>query len=70
MCIRDSIYPDYPALDAMGIGNNELESTFENTRKEINSLVAPYERISRIQLLPTEFEKTPKKSIKRFLYTQ
>mgnify|MGYP000543268147 FL=1 len=64
------IYPDYPALDAMGIGNNELESTFENTRKEINSLVAPYERISRIQLLPTEFEKTPKKSIKRFLYTQ
>lgn len=64
------IYPDYPALDAMGIGNNELESTYENTRKEINSLVAPYERISRIQLLPTEFEKTPKKSIKRFLYTQ
>lgn len=64
------VYPDYPALDAMGIVASELDATFENTRRELNKLVAPYERISRIQLLPTEFEKTPKKSIKRFLYTQ
>ena len=64
------VYPDYATLDAMGIGNNEMESTMENVRVELNKLVAPYERIARIQLLPTEFEKTPKKSIKRFLYTQ
>lgn len=64
------VYPDYSALDAMGISNSELEATFETVRKELNQLVAPYERITRIQLLPTEFEKTPKKSIKRFLYNQ
>lgn len=64
------VYPDYASLDAVGIAHSELEQTMENTRVEINKLVAPYERINRIQLLPTEFEKTPKKSIKRFLYTQ
>lgn len=64
------VYPDYPTLDAMGIGTGELDETFDVVRRELNQLVAPYERISRIQLLPTEFEKTPKKSIKRFLYNQ
>ncbi len=64
------IYPDYSALDAVGVTQAELHSTMENVRTELNKIVAPYEKISRIQLLPTEFEKTPKKSIKRFLYTQ
>lgn len=40
----------------------------EAIRKELNKKVAPYERIDKIQLRPTEFEKTPKRSIKRFLY--
>ena len=34
-----------------------------------NNLVAPYERIAKIQLIATEFEKTPKRSIKRYLYS-
>lgn len=64
------VYPDYAALDATGIPVTDLESTMEQVRKDLNKLVAPYEQITRIQLLPNEFEKTPKKSIKRFLYTQ
>ena len=40
----------------------------EHNRQELNTLVAPYEKIDHIQLIPHEFEKTPKKSIKRYLY--
>lgn len=64
------VYPDYNALDEMGISTGEMDQTMENVRRDLNKLVAPYEQISRIQLIPSEFEKTPKKSIKRFLYTQ
>ena len=40
----------------------------EETRVALNKLLAPYEAVSELQLYPTEFEKTPKKSIKRYLY--
>ena len=40
----------------------------EENLKTLNNSVAAYERVSRIQLFPTEFEKTPKRSIKRYLY--
>lgn len=63
------VYPDYDALDRMGIGVSDLDSTLETIRLELNKLVAPYERIVRIKAIPTEFEKTPKRSIKRFLYS-
>ena len=36
--------------------------------KNLNNSVAAYEKVSQIQLYPTEFEKTPKRSIKRYLY--
>ena len=39
-----------------------------NNLKNLNAIVANYERVSQIQLYPTEFEKTPKRSIKRYLY--
>ncbi len=64
------VYPDYDACDRMGIPSTELDSTLENIRKELNKIVAPYEKISKITAIPTEFEKTPKRSIKRFLYTR
>lgn len=64
------VYPDYDALDRMGILSTDLESVLENVRKELNKIVAPYEQIARIRPIPTEFEKTPKRSIKRFLYSQ
>lgn len=64
------VYPDYDAVDKLGIAVSKLDTTMENVRKELNSLVAPYEQISKIILMPSEFEKTPKRSIKRFLYTR
>ncbi|HEY6915541.1 MAG TPA: AMP-binding protein, partial [Paludibacter sp.] len=63
------VCPDYEAVDAEGIDQNQLEETMEENRKLLNSMVASYEGVSKIQLYPYEFEKTPKKSIKRYLYS-
>ena len=64
------VYPDYDALDRFDVPVSDLDSTMENIRKELNKIVAPYEQVSKILLMPSEFEKTPKRSIKRFLYTR
>lgn len=63
------VYPDFEAVDKFGISFNDMDDTMENIRKELNKLVAPYEQLTKIVLMPNEFEKTPKRSIKRFLYT-
>ncbi len=63
------VYPDYEQLDRLGIAGAQLPATMDNILKELNKLVAPYERLTRIILMPNEFEKTPKRSIKRFLYS-
>lgn len=62
------VYPDYEVVDRDGITTEQLPAVMEAIRKDLNKKVAPYERIDKIQLRPTEFEKTPKRSIKRFLY--
>lgn len=62
------VYPDYEAMDANGIGAYQLREVMEQVRKDLNKLVAPYEQIEKIQLIANEFEKTPKRSIKRYLY--
>lgn len=62
------VYPDYGAADGFGLAPDDLPIAMEENRKTLNKLVAPYEAVSAIRLYPTEFEKTPKKSIKRYLY--
>ncbi|MDR0756463.1 MAG: AMP-binding protein [Tannerella sp.] len=62
------VYPDYDAVDNTLISHNDLPVIMEQNRINVNKLLAPYEHISSIKLYPTEFEKTPKKSIKRYLY--
>ena len=63
------VYPDYEKMDGDGLTRDKLPETMEEVRKDLNKLLAPYEQITKIQLTPNEFEKTPKRSIKRFLYT-
>lgn len=62
------VYPDYEATDRDGLTHEQLPAKMEEILAQLNQKVAPYERVDKIQLLPNEFEKTPKKSIKRFLY--
>lgn len=64
------VCPDYEQADSMGISHEDLPLLMEHNCKEVNKQLAPYEHIARIELYPTEFEKTPKKSIKRYLYTR
>lgn len=65
------VYPDYESLDALGLNNpDNLKTIMDETLKNLNAMVATYEKVSQIQLYPTEFEKTPKKSIKRYLYNK
>jgi long-chain acyl-CoA synthetase len=63
------VYPDYDMVDSAGLSHNDLPVIMEQNRLRLNELLAPYEAVSEIQLYPTEFEKTPKKSIKRYLYS-
>ena len=63
------VCPDYDAVDNDGLDREKLEEFMEINRKDLNAMLATYEQIHKIKLYPHEFEKTPKKSIKRFLYT-
>ncbi|MBR7154815.1 MAG: AMP-binding protein [Paludibacteraceae bacterium] len=63
------ICPDYNEVDADGLTREQLDEQMEEARKQVNSELAAYEQIAIVKLYPHEFEKTPKKSIKRFLYT-
>lgn len=62
------VYPDFDSMDSTGVTNEQLPEIMERNRKDLNDIVAPYERVSKIQVIANEFEKTPKRSIKRFLY--
>ena len=62
------IYPDYQAMDATGISLNDLPAIMNENKNKLNNMVSSYEMISQVIIFPNEFEKTPKKSIKRYLY--
>jgi len=62
------VVPDYEQAEREGIDKNDLPQIMENNLKELNTVVAGYEHVAAITIYPTEFEKTPKRSIKRYLY--
>jgi long-chain acyl-CoA synthetase len=62
------VCPDFEAVDADKLSQEQLEGIMEDNRKLVNQELAAYEQISLVKLYTHEFEKTPKKSIKRFLY--
>ena len=63
------VHPDYDEAQTLNLGNNELADIMEQNRQELNSMIPAYSKVSEIRIHEEEFEKTPKKSIKRFLYT-
>ncbi len=63
------VYPDLEALKNNQIDENNIESIMAENRKHFNHSVPVYEQLSKIELVSEEFEKTPKRNIKRFLYT-
>ena len=63
------VHPDYDEAQTLNLGTNELADVMEQNRQELNTMIPAYSKVSEIRIHEDEFEKTPKKSIKRFLYT-
>lgn len=62
------VYPDNEDAFSQGMNKKQLEEALEQNRIELNKLLPAYSQITQVKLYPEEFEKTAKKSIKRFLY--
>lgn len=62
------IYPDFEVAYAQGLKDEDIEKAMEDNRVALNQNLPAYSQIARVKIYPEEFEKTPKKSIKRFLY--
>ncbi|MDR0729315.1 MAG: AMP-binding protein, partial [Prevotellaceae bacterium] len=62
------IFPDYATAETDGIRDHDLLRLIEEIRLKVNEELPAYAQLARVEIRPEEFEKTPKKSIKRFLY--
>lgn len=64
------IYPDYELVKKDNITDDRLKEILEETRRSVNEKIPEYMAVSKFRIHPEEFAKTPKRSIKRFLYTK
>lgn len=64
------VYPDFDDAFANGLKPEDMERVMEENRTQLNTMLPAYSQISKMKVYPEEFEKTPKKSIKRFLYQE
>jgi len=64
------VYPDYESIDNAKIPPADMQMLMDENLKNLNKMLGAYEHVSKVRLYPDEFEKTPKKSIKRYLYDQ
>ncbi len=64
------IYPDFEMMKRDNISEEQLNSILDRTRKEVNDRLPEFMAVSKYRIHPEEFAKTPKRSIKRFLYTK
>ena len=62
------VYPDMEEAKAMGFTQEDLENVMEQNRQDLNAQLPVYSKIQAFELQEREFQKTPKKSIKRYLY--
>lgn len=62
------VHPDYDEVKVLGLSTEDLANVMEQNRVALNSMIPGYSKVSEIRIQEEEFEKTPKKSIKRYLY--
>jgi long-chain acyl-CoA synthetase len=62
------IHPDLEEARNMNFSQKDIEDIMEQNRNELNQMLPAYEKISEVEIFEEEFQKTPKKSIKRYLY--
>ena len=66
--LKALVVPDWEQAEAEGVDKEALPEIMQRNLTELNAQLAAYERVAEIAIYPTEFEKTPKRSIKRYLY--
>ena len=64
------VFPDYEMMKRNNLSEEQLAEFFDKTRKEVNERLPEFMAVSKFRIHPEEFAKTPKRSIKRFLYTK
>ncbi len=64
------VYPDFDTAQQMNLNKEDIANVMEQNRKQLNEVLPAYCRLASIELHNEEFEKTPKRSIKRYLYTK
>ena len=64
------VYPDFDDAFAHGLTTTDIERVMEENRVALNAELPAYSQIFKMKIYPEEFEKTPKRSIKRFLYQE
>ena len=62
------VYPDYDEAKKMGFTNEDIRNVMEQNKLQLNQILPAYAKLADIEIRKEEFEKTPKKSIKRYLY--
>ncbi len=62
------VYPDYDEAKKLGLTNEDIRGVMEQNRTQLNQILPAYAKLTEIEIRSEEFEKTPKKSIKRYLY--
>lgn len=62
------VHPDYEEAKSLGLSNDEIKGVMEQNRLQLNQVVPAYSKVASFEVVEEEFEKTPKKSIKRYLY--
>ena len=62
------VYPDYDEANALGLSTSDIEAQMQQNLQDLNLVQPAYCKLAAIEIQDKEFEKTPKKSIKRYLY--
>ena len=62
------VYPDYDEANALGLATSDIEAQMQQNLQDLNLVQPAYCKLAAIEIQDKEFEKTPKKSIKRYLY--
>ena len=62
------VYPDYDEANALGLSTSDIEAQMQQNLQDLNLVQPAYCKLAAIEIQEKEFEKTPKKSIKRYLY--
>ena len=62
------VFPDFENSSKQGLGESDIEHLMEENRVQLNKELPTYSQIATVRIMSEEFEKTPKRSIKRYLY--